>query len=223
MSHVILVPAFQGAIQWQTDQALRGCEALGLTVQRIATNAGIDRQRSMIAERALEAGHDQLFWIDADVSFDPRDVVSMLEHEQPFVSGIYVQKKSGGKPTICPDVDPATPIVCGEGGSLIPIQTCGFGFVMTRAEVYRKVGETLPLCKDPDGSFRPYFHPIVEGDVYYSEDVSFCRRARAAGFELSCDTRPRLWHHGNYAYGLEDTQPRRIYKTIEALAGGMSR
>lgn len=221
MSHAIVVPAFQGAIKWQTDAALRGCEKLGLNVKRIATSAGIDRQRSMIAQRFLDAGHDQIFWIDADISFDPADVVTMLEHPEPFVCGAYVQKLSGGRPVLCPDVAADERIVFGKGGGLIPVRSCGFGFVMTRAEVFAKIGEKLPLCADREGPFRPYFHCIVSEQAYLSEDLSFCQRAREAGVQLLCDTRPRLWHHGEYSYSLEDTQPRRVYDTIEVPAASM--
>jgi hypothetical protein len=48
-------------------------------------------------------------------------------------------------------------------------------------------------ANDPDGP-----------NVQVGEDYAFCMRARAVGAQLVCDTRVRVWHHGDYAYGWED-------------------
>lgn len=46
----------------------------------------------------------------------------------------------------------------------------------------------------------------MSGDWYSGEDISFWHRVRRAGYQVLCDTRPRLAHKGTYRYGLEDVQ-----------------
>ena len=62
---------------------------------------------------------------------------------------------------------------------LFEVEGTGFGAVMMTVELVRRVGR-LP--------FYPY-----DG---YGEDLSFCRRARAAGATLHCDGRIRIDHVG---------------------------
>ena len=55
----------------------------------------------------------------------------------------------------------------------------------------------------------PFFQPMVDqvdGDwCYFGEDYSFIRRCRQAGLRPVVDTSFRLWHIGDYAYGIEES------------------
>ena len=187
-------------------------------------SSSVPRVRSELASQALQELATHLFWIDADMQFDPNDVERLLDMDVPFVAGPYFQKISGGSPVFTP-LDRAAPIVLGKGGIVIPIENCGFGFTCVRRDVFEKVSQSLPLLRR---GFHPYFlEEVVEqetGFEWLSEDYSFCRRARAAGFELLCDMTIRLFHVGAYPYSGEDMgRPKTISEslTIEGMEGAV--
>lgn len=205
MRLVTLCP-FYDHIRPETDAALRGLEAAGSLVIR-AQGTGIAKARSEMAQSALASEATHLMWVDADMGFEPRDVVKLASHASDgldFVTGPYFQRKPGGKAVFRP-LDPAEPIKLGKGGGLIEIESCGFGFVLIAREVFEKVGETLPMLTR---GFRPYFFEKLEetpeGVDWIGEDIAFCQRARAAGFQLFCDMSIRLYHIGTYLYSAED-------------------
>ncbi len=72
---------------------------------------------------------------------------------------------------------------------LEPIDGCGFGCVLIKTEVLRKVG--YPQFT--------YHHAIRIEDTV-SEDVDFCRKARANGFSIWADTSVRCGHEGSTTF-----------------------
>jgi hypothetical protein len=89
---VVLVPCYARALDPACDEALRQLEARGIPVRRIAGHASIDQARSQMATDALEAGFDELLWVDADVVFDPKDVDHIRNLGEPLVAGLYPKK-----------------------------------------------------------------------------------------------------------------------------------
>ena len=108
-------------------------------------------------------------------------------------------------------------VVFGQGGGLVEIMSCGMAFVLTKREVYDTIRRKfrLPVCNAHRGGqaqipfFMPQVIPDGEGFWYLAEDLSFCHRVRKAGFRLFVDTRIRLWHLGEYAYGWEEAGERK--------------
>ena len=91
------------------------------------------------------------------------------------------------------------------------IRYAGFGFVLTRREMYLKMQEKLklPACNPMfHKTITPYFLPFLlqtpQGLWYLGEDYAFCERAYQSGYRLFADTTIRLWHIGSYTYGWED-------------------
>ena len=66
-STVILVPVGHH-IEPAVDDALRKLESMGYTVWRKYGWSAIDQGRCAMAQEALDAGFEHLFWIDADVA-----------------------------------------------------------------------------------------------------------------------------------------------------------
>lgn len=112
-----------------------------------------------------------VFWCDADVRL-PFDSISRLaQYGYDFITGIYFQRNK-----------PHRPVVATFNGSsfhfigrwpentIIPIDGCGFGCVLTSLRMLRKMDA-------------PWFK-----FEKFSEDFDFCLKAKRAGFDLFCDT-----------------------------------
>lgn len=208
---IVLVP-FLDHIEPECEQALRALEGRGYRVRRWNANAAIDRSRSELATTALFEGFDELFWIDADMGFDPAAVDRIRSHQLPMVGGLYVMR--GKRSFACRFTAGTKELTLGEKGGLLEVQYVGTGFLHTRRAVFEDVARkfSLPVCNAKYGSPTvPYFLPMVfreeagSGEfVYLTEDYSFCERARQAGHKVMIDTSIRLWHLGRYAYSWED-------------------
>lgn len=183
----------------------------------------IDIGRSSISESALrhfrqEPGgglndNDLLLWLDADMVFTVETCDQILEEarkRQAVVGCLYAGKKFGAKPQVA--FKPSErEYVAFEGGSLLEVEAIGFGCVAMPAIMLEVVAEKLrlPRLGILEQTFRPWFTTDSSGqwETMHSDDYSFCRRARDAGFRIFADTRQRVGHIGQHVYQLEDAIP----------------
>lgn len=198
-----------GAIDPGCEGGLRELERRGYPVWRVRGYSAIDAARNQLANDALAQGFDELMWIDTDIAFDADDVDKLRRHDLPLVCGIYAKKSR--RKFACSFLPETRKVVFGVKGGLLEILYAGFGFTLTRREIYETMQRQLqlPVCNRRfQTPLVPYFAPLVAGageDAWYlNEDYSFCERARRCGFRVMADTSIRLWHVGTYRYGWED-------------------
>ncbi len=211
--HTIFVPTHH-FVEPQTDICLEGLKALGLRVDKRLGGSAIDLARNIIASEALETGLDSLMFIDADMMFDPADVVSLLLSDEPVICGVYAGKTLGPNAQINADFPPETNdegVRLGEWGGLYPVRKVGAGFLRIKTWVLREMIFALNLPKVVMGRTEawPFFMPGIweeDGQLkYYCEDYAFCHRVRHSGITIKADTRIRLYHLGTYTYGAEES------------------
>jgi hypothetical protein len=209
---IILMPV-SGGVERATELALFQLMQRGFAVNQIHGCANVDIARSQLASDALDRGYEELFWIDADISFKVEDFERLRSHGLPIVCGLYPKKLAeGGLAAILED--DMDLLVFGEVGGLFPIRWAGAGFLYTRREVYDDIRTklSLPDCKvGTTGTIHPYFMPFTipsgNGDprhFYLGDDTSFCERARQCSYKVYADTTVRLDHIGKYRYSWED-------------------
>lgn len=166
-------------------------------------------------------------WLDDDVVLSWPDLIKFISgtlgynnsNSYDLMAGVYPAKR------------PKSGVVCAQFSarevrltngieqnifSWEPIEWCGFGCVMAKRDLFRKMDSRLPRVWydrfDCEG--RPYFMGMVvpaknrSVSVHVGEDVGFCLRARAAGGRLAACTSMRLGHEGLYEYGWEDVDER---------------
>ncbi|WP_254205624.1 hypothetical protein [Nocardia alni] len=205
---VILVPVAD-SIEPDCARGLFELEQLGYPVWRVYGASGIDQVRSQMASDALAAGFDELFWIDADISF-PVDAVEQLRRlNLPISCAIYSKK---GQRELVVHLSPGTQhMTFGVGGGLAEIKYGATGFLLTKREVYENIQEHegLPTCNKQFGRpvvpyFLPMAVPVGENFWYLGEDFAFCERAHRCGYRVMADTRIRLGHIGRQTYEWED-------------------
>ena len=205
----VLVP-YTGHIYPSCENGLRELERRGYQVRRVGGYAAIDQGRNQMATDALVDGFEETMWIDADVEFHPDAVDQLRAHGLPVACGLYPQK---GRKALAVHVLPGTPkLTFGRAGGLLEILYAATGFLLVRREVYLRIQHklALPLANERFGSpMVPFFHPTVmpfeDGHWYLAEDFAFSERARQCGIKIVADTSIRLWHHGDYPYGWEDS------------------
>lgn len=135
----------------------------------------------------------KVFWIDSDISWDVEDFLKLLGSEKDIISGTALMGDNH-QVAIFPKIG-MTPITRGVIMSIPQkphkIEACGFGFLAIKADVFDKTpipwfGDTEIQIKDENGNDMVW--------MCGSEDISFCERARRAGFEIWFDPTVRVGH-----------------------------
>jgi hypothetical protein len=139
----------------------------------------IPRARNDCVSYFLGTDCTHLFFIDADVGFEPEDALRLLTAGRNVVAGIYPIKHDGGGFPL----DMSKVLEPDHFGMAVAAEA-PTGFMC----IERHVLETMP---GPD-----WFDTLrVDGELL-SEDYAFCHRWRALGGVVHVDTRSNLTHQG---------------------------
>jgi len=158
----------------------------------VASCSLVYEARHTLALKALNDGFDRVLWLDSDMNFKPdllERFAADLDEGKEFVCGLFFTRKNPVQPCV---YEICHPTPNGHGRMLptirsfgeIPeepfeIEGCGFAATMMTTDLIRRCGE-LPFFPE-------------EG---FGEDLTFCRKARAAGATLWCDPRIKVDHIG---------------------------
>jgi hypothetical protein len=209
--HLVQVPVAR-FIELECDLCLRQLEReYGVRVDRSKGSSAIDQTRNIRATEALVEGFDSILFIDSDIMFDALDAVRLLQSDEPVIAGIYAAKKLGNGQLNVDLADGINEIKIGLwADTLYPVKAVGGGFLRIKTSALKHIAKTLelPWCYTGGRWAYPFFQPMVvdmDGQkAYLTEDYAFIRRARDAGLVPKIDTSFRLWHIGDYAFGVEE-------------------
>lgn len=156
-------------------------------------DALVGRARNGLVRRFLESDATHLFFIDADLEWDPLAPVQMLRAEKAAVMGLYPLKQDA------PDypVSFLSESSRMENG-LLPIAHGPAGFLCLAREALEKVIAATPELAYDGG--HNLFQTEIKGGVFWGEDTAFCERWRAAGLELWARPDIDFKHTGSKSY-----------------------
>jgi hypothetical protein len=222
--HIVHVPVAR-FIELDCDHCLRALERVyGVRVDRSKGSSAIDIARNIRATDSLVEGFESVLFIDSDMMFDPADAVRLFQSPEPVIAGLYSAKKLGNGQVNCNFADGIENVKIGPWATdPYPIQAVGAGFLRIKTSALKHVAKTLelPYCNMAERRAYPFFQPmIVEMDgvpCYLGEDYSFIHRCRLAGLRPVVDTTFRLWHVGDYAYGIEEAAGQYIERSRNLL------
>jgi hypothetical protein len=208
--HIVHVPVAR-FVELDCDHCLRGLEALGVRVDRSKGSSAIDIARNIRATDGIVEGFDSVLFIDSDMLFDPVDAITLLRSPEPVIAGAYAAKKLGNGQLNVDFEDGVESVRFGDWAPApYPVRAVGAGFLRIKTAALKHIAKTLelPWCRMAERFAYPFFQPMVvehsDGHYYFGEDYAFIRRCRDAGLTPKVDTSFRLYHIGDYAYGLEE-------------------
>ena len=154
--------------------------------------------RATMLRKALDAKADVIVFIDHDISFDPGDLLKLIETEGEVVAGTYRYKTASEERymgSIQTDED-HRPITREDGCIAAEMVPAGF-MKMTKEAVDRFMRAHPELTYGPryNASTDLFNHGVIDG-VWLGEDVAFCRRWRKLGGEIWLVPDLNLNHHG---------------------------
>jgi hypothetical protein len=234
-SVLVGTPCFGGQVSWLYTISLLKLQkafqqrgwGLGFLLQ--AGDSLVPRARQTIVAHFLgNAQATHLLFIDADIGFEPEQVVRLLEFDADFAAAAYPVKqiqwelmadavKAGRAPlesaTLSYVVEREAAREMATRGGFVKSRYVGAGFLLVRRTALEAMIDRYPELRythehksgDPLEGSRwrsALFNCLIDPETgfYLSEDFSFCRRWTDMGGEIWVDYTSRLDHVGVMVY-----------------------
>ena len=150
--------------------------------------------RNELVRKALEHNTEYVLFADSDQVYNPDYHLKLIEADKdiigapitkrsiPYTLNISLQKENGT----------FAPVAEFPEDKIFPIDGIGMGFTLIKTKVFKEMKE-------------PWFDFLtLPNDVRLGEDLSFCHKAKRAGFEIWTDPRLNVGHVGTAVYTLDD-------------------
>lgn len=148
--------------------------------------------REALAKKSLEQKATHILWIDSDMEFPPDLLVRLLRHDVDIVGANCIARRPPFNLTARDESGKQIPTNPDSTG-LEKVASVGFGVLMHRIEVLHAI---------PEPWFDFEWNRESEFTLITGEDVRFCKRARAAGFDIYIDhdLSKQVNHVGMFGY-----------------------
>ena len=142
-----------------------------------AIGSSISRNRNTIAEQALTAGAEWIWYVDDDQLFPLDTLLKLLARNVSVVSGLYLQRDFPYVPHMYDREEEngavyPTHLAAGDAG-LKSVLATGAGCLLVRTEVLKHLEPPYWRLGQNGGPM---------GTDQWGDDIDFCRRVRAKGF-----------------------------------------
>lgn len=148
----------------------------------------IANARNDIVRHFLATEAEWLLQVDADMNFDPEDLLRLLEAADPQDRPILGAMCAGtgqlraGDPVLAEagwlDAGGAYPVLAEPTGDVIEVDFTGAGMLLMHRSVFPTIAAAQPSV------VAPWFAEAEHNGRLDGEDWEFCRRARAAGIPV---------------------------------------
>lgn len=195
---------------------------IGVTVHMPVGESLITRARNKLARDFLRSDATHMMFLDADINFQPEDVVKLARSGHPLIGGIYPRKEIDWRAlghaarNGVADEDLrhhcGVLVVNGVYGDIECVNDCikvreiGTGFLLIAREVFEKIAASEPenvyqLEDDEAGSMTGnFFETRIRDGRLLSEDYWFVRRAMDVGYQPMAHIGVKLGHIGIMEY-----------------------
>jgi hypothetical protein len=231
---VVATPCFGGQISvlyaaslFKLQKQLRSYSEINLKVLFKDGDALITRARaSLISQFLDDRSATHLLFVDADIGFEPEQVVRLIECGAEMCAAVYPIKRidwdkvkttiETARPNPAAaalkyvfEVDDPNAVIAKAG--FVKVRYAGTGFLMIRRQALEKMcaqypqlryqrDHSLDAATASDNRFALFECMIAEDGTYLSEDFAFCKRWTDIGGEIWADLNSRLNHVGPMAF-----------------------
>jgi hypothetical protein len=227
---VVATPCFGGQISvlyaaslLKLQKLVRTYSGFDLKIQFKDGDALITRARaSLVAQFLDDPSATHLLFIDADIGFEPQQVLRLIECGADMCAAVYPIKRMDwgkvkqtietGRPNPAAaalsyvfEVD--DPAAVTEKMGFIKVRYAGTGFFMIRREALERMcaqypqlrfkrDHSLDAATASNNRFALFECMIADDGTYLSEDFAFCKRWTDMGGEIWADLDSKLQHVG---------------------------
>jgi hypothetical protein len=151
----------------------------------------VDDARNAIVRHFLASDCTELVFLDADVTWEPKDLVQLCKRDLDLVGGVYPYRRDGGE---------NMPVRLMEGRAaidgLLEVEGLPTGFMKIKRHVLERMAKSAPKYFDKlEETALVFDRPTPGADkTRWGGDIDFCNRFRAMGGKLFADAELRLGH-----------------------------
>ena len=194
------IPVYDGRIPAQLASCLLAETLLAWTrgdllqVRFLPACSNLAMGRNQLVKQFLESDDDRLVFVDADVTFQPGELVRIAHHSVDFVGGVYRLKQEREQYPVAPLDEPVLP----GPGQLVEVAAVPTGFLSLSRKVFEAFKEKHP-GREYQIHGQPayaYFQIPFKDGALYTEDAYFCREWKEAGGKIYLDPELSLTHWG---------------------------
>lgn len=158
----------------------------------------IHTMRQELAEKAINADCDYMFWLDSDMRFPKDSIIRLLQHDVDFVGINYAYRRMPTdfvaiKERSPDNIQPAKKLwTTEESTGLEPVFSPGFGVTLMKTGMLVKLGPPPWFRNDYDDELKRFV----------GEDVYFCMRCHEGGVDVFVDhdLSKECAHTGHFEY-----------------------
>lgn len=157
-------------------------------------NCHVDDARNAVVREFLESDCTELVFLDADVSWEPKDLVQLCGRDKDMVGGVYPYRRDGGEGMPVRMMDSQK----FDADGLLEVEGLPTGFLKIKRHVLEKIAAQSPKYWDKVYKTALVFDrpdPDSEG-TRWGGDIAFCRKWAALGGKMFADAELRLGHEG---------------------------
>lgn len=154
-------------------------------------NCHVDDGRNSIVRDFLESDCTDLVFLDADVDWEPKDLLQLCQRDMDIVGGVYPYRREGGENMPVRMMHGAR-----EHGGLLEVDGLPTGFMKIKRHVLERMAALAPKYFDKIYETSLIFDRPTPGadKTRWGGDVDFCNRWRAMGGRIFADQELRLGH-----------------------------
>jgi hypothetical protein len=180
---------------------------MNFTIDTMVNESLITRGRNSLVAKFMtfEPKSTHLMFVDADIGFEPEEIVKLALADKDVVGGLY-PKKSLPISYVVNKVPNSI-----KEGNLVEVANLGTGFMLIKRGVIEEMIKQYPhlhykdaIGLDPkyDQMKYAFFDTEIDSNTleYLSEDYNFCKRWREMGGKIWADLSISLRHMGYYSF-----------------------
>lgn len=217
------LPCYGGNVSFETVSSMINTAVLltkvgiKFDVRMISSDSLVPRARNSLVSLMMEIPEStHLMFIDADIGFDPVDIIRLIAHDLDVVGGVYPMKSYPLRYAMNPLPESAETGIQG----VQEIKDLATGFMLIKRSVIERMIEHYPETQykadentgERNIKFYALFDTSLDNGQYVSEDFTFCRRWRAIGGKLHIDDTVVLRHVGLHTYVADPNSVKEVHE-----------
>ena len=156
----------------------------------LAGNCHVDDARNTIIQEFLASDCTDLVFLDADVSWKPRQLVRLCQNDKDLVGGVYPFRRGDKRGDM-----PVRMLAGAEvKDGLLEVEGLPTGFLRIKRHVLETLVRDVPHFTKNGARVPILFERTFDGVDRWGGDLNFCNRWRATGGKIYADVEMRLGH-----------------------------
>lgn len=228
MKVLVATPMYGGMCTGEYARSMTGvvselaAQGVSVSFAFLYNDSLITNARNKLATIFMEHDFTHLMFIDADIGFQPSDIVSLIKTDKEVIAGIYPKKRiNWGRVESAVKSGVSTEELQFHTGDLVvslvdherervvklsdPVEVfgAGTGFMLIKREVLEALKDKVDTYLDGDGTqLYEYFFLVKDPELkqQLTEDYAFCRLCRINGIKIHIAPWVRLSHTGSYIF-----------------------